>query len=67
MSVVAYKYTCANCGHKFEASGIPELSYGNFIMRSITGEEAFLQATTNSDFLEILKMSREYKKNKFLI
>jgi len=53
MSAVAYKYVCAECGSAFNASGVLEMNYGEFVMRSEFGEEVYLEATRNVAFNEI--------------
>lgn len=53
MSAVLYKYTCASCSAEFEASGAPEMSYGEFILRTESGEEAYLEAVCNGAFSEV--------------
>ncbi len=53
MSAVVFRYSCASCGHTFEASGILDFSYGEFVMRSKEGSEAYLEAITNEVFKEV--------------
>ena len=60
MSAVLYKYTCNSCGANFNASGVPEMSYGEFILRSESGEEVFLEAITNQAFNDVCKIVDNY-------
>lgn len=61
MNAIKYIYNCANCGHEFNAPGVPELSYGMFIMRSEKSDyAAFLYAISDSAFLEVKEMVAEY-------
>lgn len=53
MSAILYKYVCASCGTEFEASGVPEMSYGEFVLRSESGEEVYLEAVSNVAFNEV--------------
>lgn len=56
MSACIYNYVCASCGSEFQASGVPEFSYGEFVMRSDSGSEAYLEAITNSSFNEVSEL-----------
>lgn len=60
MSALVFNYHCSHCGASFEASGVPDFSYGEFILRTNLGEEAFLQATSDNAFLEVLKIVRDH-------
>lgn len=53
MSAVLYNYVCATCGTEFQASGVPEMSYGEFVLRSESGDEAYLEAVSNVAFNEV--------------
>lgn len=53
MSAVLFKYVCALCKTEFLASGAPEMSYGEFVLRTESGEEAYLEAVTNVAFSEV--------------
>jgi DNA-directed RNA polymerase subunit RPC12/RpoP len=53
MSSILYKYVCASCGYEFKAPGAPEMSYGEFVLRSESGDEAYLEAVTNNTFNEV--------------
>lgn len=55
-----YKYKCASCGTVFHASGAPEMSYGEFVLRSDAGEEAFLEAVTNNAFNDVANIVRAH-------
>ncbi|MFD0896051.1 hypothetical protein KBB96_09905 [Luteolibacter ambystomatis] len=56
MSSVIYEYTCASCGTEFKASGVPEMSYGEFVLRTKSGEESYLEAIGNPAFNEVWKL-----------
>ena len=60
MSAILYNYVCALCGTKFQASGVPEMSYGEFVLRTISGEEAYLEAITNEAFNEVARGVRAH-------
>lgn len=60
MNAVIYKYKCASCGASFEASGVPEMSYGEFILRTKSGEEAYVNAVSDPAFNELLSMVRSH-------
>jgi DNA-directed RNA polymerase subunit RPC12/RpoP len=61
MNAITYIYHCANCGREFSAPGVPEFSYGMFVMRSEKSDyAAFLHAIGDSAFLEIQQMISEY-------
>jgi len=60
MSAILYKHVCASCGAEFHASGVPEMSYGEFIMRTESSEEAYLEATSDPVFAEVLKYVRSH-------
>jgi hypothetical protein len=60
MSALIFEYMCANCGFKFEASGVSDFSYGEFIMRSESGLEVFLDASVNTAFMEVLNLVRTH-------
>ena len=53
MSAILYRFTCADCCAKFIASGVPELSYGQFVLRTETGVEMYLDALTSDVFHEV--------------
>lgn len=56
MSAVLYNFICASCGAEFQASGVPEMSYGEFVMRSELGEEVYLEAISSPAFDEVSRM-----------
>jgi hypothetical protein len=60
MSALIFEYVCEKCGQTFQASGVSDFSYGEFIMRSESGFEVFLDATTNDAFLEVLELVRQH-------
>ena len=55
ISSVLYSFVCASCGTGFQASVVPEMSYGEFVMRSEFGVEVFWEAISNSAFDEVSK------------
>ncbi|MEO9518155.1 MAG: hypothetical protein ABJH45_02955 [Paracoccaceae bacterium] len=63
MSAVLYRYMCNSCGTSFDASGVPEMSYGEFILRSESSEEVFLEAITNQAFNDVCKIVDDYMAN----
>lgn len=56
MSAILFKYICSSCGREFQASGAPEMSYGEFVLRSESNEEAYLEAVTNKIFNEVSQL-----------
>ena len=58
MSAVVFNYKCNDCNSEFFASGIPDFNYGEFVMRSALGYEAYLNAVENSAFIEVLGNSK---------
>jgi len=60
MSAVLFKFVCATCGTVFYASGAPEMSYGEFVLRSEYDEEVYLEAITNDVFKEVARMVRAH-------
>lgn len=60
MSAILYDYKCEACGNEFQASGVPELSYGEFILRSESGEEVYLEALCDETFKEVLTLVRRH-------
>lgn len=60
MSAIMFKYKCVNCNWEFISSGISDFSYGEFIMRSRSGYEAYLNANENLAFREVLQIIRNH-------
>jgi len=56
MSAFTFKYTCASCNTSFEASGVSDFSYGEFVMRSEKGHEVYLEAISSPVFKEVADM-----------
>jgi hypothetical protein len=48
----------------FQASGVPETSYGEFVMRSKSGREVYLEAILNAPFNEIAQMVESHPRIK---
>ncbi|MES2217366.1 MAG: hypothetical protein V4501_03035 [Pseudomonadota bacterium] len=64
MHLHLYVYSCGNCGNKFKSPELPGHPYGRFLMRSASGEIAYLAAFEDKVFLEFREMS--YKNKVFL-
>lgn len=63
MNLQLYVYNCGNCGNAFK---LPEFSgdlYGEFLMRSATGEIVYLSSFTDAVFQEVEEL---FDKNKVL-
>jgi hypothetical protein len=60
MGASVFEYTCARCGSLFEASGIGDFFYGEFIMRTASGEEAFLEAVVSPVFHEFIDLADKH-------
>jgi len=56
MSACIYRFVCSSCGTAFHAAGVPETSYGEFVMRSKSGREVYLEAISNDPFNEVAQM-----------
>ena len=63
MSAVLFKYTCNSCNTKFNAAGAHEMSYGEFVLRSESGEEVFLEAVSSESFNEVSAIVDDYVVN----
>ena len=53
MMLEKYEYTCNSCKNKFPVFTLPEEVYGEFILRTITGKEAYLLAIGDPIFKEV--------------
>lgn len=60
MGASVFEYTCARCESVFEASGIGDFFYGEFIMRTASGEEAFLEAVVSPVFRELIDLADKH-------
>jgi DNA-directed RNA polymerase subunit RPC12/RpoP len=61
MSAVAYKFKCDACGAEFEAPEVPEMSYGQFVMRSKGSDDsAYLDAQCERVFLESYEIVKRH-------
>ena len=48
-----FRYTCANCSEKFTAPEIGHALYGEFLMRSVSGDTVHLNGITDSVYAEV--------------
>jgi len=53
MKLELIEYTCASCGLTFEAPGLGENAYGEFLLRSKRGSIAYLNAFRDSTYKEV--------------
>ena len=53
MRLQIFRYKCGACGEWFEAPEISELAYGEFLLRSESGETRYLNANLDKVFLEV--------------
>ncbi|MGE8412113.1 MAG: hypothetical protein ACN6QY_07075 [Pseudomonas sp.] len=53
MKFYLYTYVCADCGHRFKAPEVMPSSYGEFLMRSISGETVFLDGPHDAIYSEV--------------
>lgn len=54
MSAILFWYTCNRCGHQFNVPATSDFAYGEFIMRSNSGEHwVFLNAFDDPVFTEV--------------
>lgn len=53
MRLQIFRYKCGACGAWFEAPEISELAYGEFLLRSESGETRYLNANLDRVFLEV--------------
>ena len=60
MSALIFEYKCAACGASFKASGISDFSYGEFVLRTVAGSEAYLDATVCSAYKEVASLVKEH-------
>lgn len=61
MSAIAFKFKCVICGAEFEAPEVSEMSYGEFVMRTRTSNEAvYLDATQDRAFLESYEIVKRH-------
>jgi hypothetical protein len=60
MGASVFEYTCARCESVFEASGIGDFLYGEFVMRTASGEEAFLEAVVSPVFREFIDLADKH-------
>jgi hypothetical protein len=57
MSAITYLFKCANCGAEFMAPEVPGDSYGLFVMRAeSTDDAAYLDAHNDDAFLESFEL-----------
>jgi len=57
-----FKYTCAKCGHSFNALELPDDPYGMFLMRNQSGEAALLPAFDKSEYKQVSEMLAAHPK-----
>ncbi|WP_154662579.1 hypothetical protein [Solimonas flava] len=55
-----FNYTCGNCGKSFQAPAALHSSYGEFLMRSERGAEAYLNASQDLTYSEISEAIRRH-------
>ncbi len=53
MRLELIEYTCATCGIKFDAPGLPESAYGEFLLRSKRGTLRYLNALSDATYTEV--------------
>ncbi len=53
MKLHLFKYTCGNCGVQFKAPEMSPTSYGEFLLRSEMGKEAYLNAISDPVYQEV--------------
>ncbi len=53
MKLELIEYTCSKCGIKFKAPGLPESSYGEFLLYSKHGSSAYLNAIEDPTYKEV--------------
>ena len=58
MSACVFNFVCATCGTKFFASGLSDFEYGTFVMRSLSGEEVYLEAISSPTYHEFRRLVR---------
>jgi hypothetical protein len=59
MTVYAFRWTCAECRHAFTAPGLPDMSYGQFLLTSTKeGLTGYCNALADRVFYEVSFMAR---------
>lgn len=66
MKLELYIYTCADCAKTFNAMEYGNNSYGEFVLRSASGEAAYLDAMQDHTFNEVSRILETHENTKDL-
>jgi len=58
-----FKYTCKNCGCQFKAPEIGFDAYGEFLLRSSSGETVYINAMSDSTYQEVDQLMKKLPVN----
>jgi len=59
MKLLNFNYVCKQCQHQFTAPEIDPTAYGEFLLRSPSGEEVYLNAIEDDVYQEVDELLKE--------